>query len=131
MIGIKHSQDFSLVSKEKIDDSVDWFKEKSKEIHTVFDIRNQSKSNKFDSKATIYLINKVFSKWGFSTVKAGNKCGKRVNGKMVYSTPYNIKNENVDERFNRNIDVYEHIKPKVVKKIEKKVRLLKEGELPM
>lgn len=129
-IGIKHSQDFSQVSKEKIDECVDWFKTNSKKIHTVFDIRNQSKSNKFDSRTTTEIINKVFSKWGFSSIKAGTRSKKRVDGKIVYTTPYNIKNENDDEKKNRNIDVYKHIKPKVVKQ-SSQVTLGKNGELPM
>ena len=95
--------------------------------YRTFEIRDQSKTNKFDNKTTTYLINKVFSKWGYSTIKAGNKSGKRINGKMVYNTPYNIQNEN--EIY--NINVYEFIKPKVVQKTEKKVSTVREGDLPM
>ena len=124
-IGIKHSQDFSMVSKETIEGCTDWFKTNSKEIPNVFEIRDRSKTNKFDTRSTTELINKVFSKWGYSTIKAGNKSGKRVNGKMVYNTPYNIQNDNKD------INVYEFIKPKVVQKTEKKVSTVSEGDLPM
>ena len=129
-LGLRHSQDFTQVSKEKIESCVEWFKNNSKRIHSVFEIRDQSKSAKFDSKATTYLINKVFSKWGYSKVKAGKQIRKRVNGRQISVTPYNVHNTNVDEKKEKNIDVYEHVKAKKIKKTEKKVKVLKEGDDP-
>ena len=128
-LGLTHSQNFSTVPKEKVDGCVDWFKVNSNQIHTVFDIRDQKKTDKFDTKTTTFLINKVFSKWGYSSIKAGAKSGKRVDGKMVYSTPYDIKNENTTKE--NDINVYEHIKPKKIQKTEKRVGFCEEEDLPM
>jgi hypothetical protein len=124
-LGLRHSQDFSEVSKEKVESCVNWFKTNKQRIHSVFEIRDQTKSATFDSKATLYLINKVFSKWGYSKVKSGKKSGKRVDGKMKYSTPYNVSNEKKD------IDVYEHVKAKKIKQTERKLKIVKKGNHPL
>jgi hypothetical protein len=129
VLGLKHSQDFTQVSKEKIEGCVDWFKNNSKRIHSVFEIRDRNKSGKFTTRTTTDLINKVFSKWGYSKVKAGKKKKKRVDGKQVYTTPYDVLNTNVDKKKDRNVDVYAYIKPKLIKNTEKKVKLAK-GNLP-
>jgi hypothetical protein len=129
-LGLRHSQDFTQVSKEKIESCVEWFKNNSKRIHSVFEIRDRNKTGRFDSKHTTFLINKVFSKWGYSKVKAGKRSKKRVNGNVVYTTPYNVHNTNVDEKKEKNVDVYEHVKAKKIKQTEKKVKVLKEGDDP-
>jgi hypothetical protein len=129
VLGLKYSQDFTEVSKEKVDSCVDWFRTNSKRIHSVFEIRNQSKSVKFTSRTTTDLINKVFSKWGYSKVKAGNKIKTRVEGKVVYTTPYNVVNNNVDKENDLDIDVYEHVRPKTIKQTDRKVSF-PSGDLP-
>ena len=123
VLGLKHSQDFTQVSKERIDNCVDWFKNNSEKIHNVFEIRDRKKIAKFDSRTTAEIINKVFSKWGYSKIKAGTKSKKRVNGEVVYTTPYNIKNTNIDEEKNQDVDVYLFIRPKKIKNSERKVTL--------
>ena len=129
-LGLEHSHDFSQISKDKLDSCVDWFRTNSKRIHNVFEIRDRNTENtKFTSRNTTDLINKVFSKWGYSKVKAGKKSKKRVNGEVIYTTPYNIENVNADKEKGTDIDVYRHIRPKKIRQTEKKV-LLATGNLP-
>jgi len=124
-LGLTHSQDFSEVTKDKIESCVDWFADNSKRIHNVFDIRDQKKKAAINTRCVTDIINKVFSKWGYSKVKAGKKKGHRVNGKVVYTTPYNIINENED------IDVYQHVKTRKVKQTDRKVKFVSGDSLPM
>jgi hypothetical protein len=122
-LGLRHSQDFSEVSREKVEGCVDWFKENTQRIHSVFEIRDQKKSTNFTTRTTTDLINKVFAKWGYSKVKAGKKSKRQLKGKVEYTTPYDIINDKKD------INVYEHIKPKTIRQTDRKVRLY-EGNLP-
>lgn len=129
VLGLRYSQDWTQVSKDKVDGCVDWFKNNSKRIHNVFEIRDRNNSGKFTTRTTTDLINKVFSKWGYSKVKAGKKSKKRLMGKVVYTTPYNVVNTNKDAEKGTDIDVYEHIKPKKIKKTDRKVTI-GTGNLP-
>ena len=131
-IGIRHTNDLVLVSKEKLDSCVEWFKDNSVKIHTIFDIRNQSKPDTlFDSKAATYLINKVFNKWSYTSIKAGTRSKQRVDGKVVYTTPYHIKSKTVDAKKNWNVNVYDNLKPKKVRQTNKKVVIKDDDERGM
>jgi hypothetical protein len=120
-LGLRHSQDFTEVSKDKIEECVDWFKNNSKRIHSVFEIRDNSKSTKFDTRNTTELINKVFGKWGYSKVKQGKK-NKKVGGKSVIIAPYKVLNNNTDKEKNTDIDVYEFVKSRNIKQTERKLK---------
>lgn len=131
-LGLRHSQDFTEVSKEKIEGCVEWFKNNSKRIHSVFEIRNNKKTDKFTARNTTELINKVFSKWGYSKVKKGKQIKKGIRGKQVDVTPYNVENvfDQTDSDDKLVIDVYEHVKAKKIKQTDRKVKRMKEGEHP-
>ena len=97
-IGIRHTNDLDEVSKETINNSVEWFKENSGKIHNVFNLRNNKKTDTFDSRTTTELINKVFNKWSYTSIRAGDRSGHRINGNIVYTTPYKIKSKTIDAK---------------------------------
>ena len=130
-IGIRHTNDLDTVSKEKLDSCVEWFKDNSVKIHTVFNIRNQSKPDAlFDSRAATNLINKVFNKWSYTSIKAGTRSKHSIDGNVVYTTPYHIKSKTVDAKKNWNVNVYDNLKPKKVRQTNKKV-VIKDDETGM
>ena len=124
VLGLKHSQDFTQVSKEKIESCVEWFKKNSKRIHSAFEIRDRNKTGNFSVRSTTDLINKVFTKWGYNKVKRGKRNMKGTKEKRIDKTPYNFENQ-IDY-----IDVYVHLKPKKIKQTERKVKVTKSGQHP-
>ena len=60
------------------------------------------------------MLNMVFSKWGLTQLKKGDRKQKRDNGKVVDTTPVVITKE-------YDIDVYKYIKPKKIRETKKQV----------
>ena len=105
----------------KIESVLKQFEENKGKIHTVFEL-NTDRSKKFDIQTCQKLINKVFTKWGFSQLTKDVRKKKRVDGKEIDVTPFVV----VDET---SVDVYQYIKPKVVKQTDRKVKS-HTGDLP-
>jgi len=128
-LNMKNTHDYETnISKTQLEDSVEWFSQNSKRIHTAFDIRNRGKCMmKMDIRKVTDLINKVFTKWGYSKIKKGTRKLVRVDGKRVDVTPYNILNEVKGD----TVNVYTHIKPRKIKSRHNKVSLVREGDMPM
>lgn len=114
-LGIQNSQDFTIVERDKIDNTIDYFKNNSNRINDAFELRNRKTTNTFNLRNTTDLINKVFAKWGYSSLKKGKKVLKGTKGKQVDITPFNLENDN------DNINVYKHIRGRKSKKTMYKV----------
>ena len=83
--------------------------EMKKDIYATFSLRDQAKT--FNE---LSMLNMVFSKWGMTQLKKGDRKKKRVNGKEVDITPVSIIND-------YDIDVYKYIKPKKIRQTKKQV----------
>ena len=72
-LGIVNSQEFgSKITREKVESVLRIFEENKGKIHTVFEL-NADRSKKFDTQTCIRLINKIFTKWGFSQMKTNGR----------------------------------------------------------
>ena len=116
-LGMINSQQYGYkLTREKLQSVLKQFEENKGKIHTVFEL-NKDRSKKFDIQTCQTLINKVFTKWGFSQLKKDGRKKKRIDGKEIDVTPFVVRNETAKE-----MDVYQYIKPKVVKQTDRKVR---------
>jgi len=142
----------SIVKKEQIKNLQDIFmKHKDTNLKFVFNIRERVKLGKaiYDEKQILGIANTILNDWGFTTIKKGNRNRKRVNGKIVDITEYEIQYNNfksfgdsaprpavsIEEIENtlKEINIWDFIRPKSFKQEEtiqieqKKKRLLKEN----
>ena len=122
-LGLKNSQDFKEINREIIIKNMSWLEENSKRFHINFNLRNNMKG-KFTLKNASEMLNKIFNSWGYSKILKGKRKQKRVNGEMIDITNYLCINT-------EEIDVYKYLKPKNAKKTDRKVRILREGEMPL
>jgi len=68
-LGMINSQQYGYkLTREKLQSVLKQFEENKGKIHTVFEL-NKDRSKKFDIQTCQTLINKVFTKWGFSQLK--------------------------------------------------------------
>jgi hypothetical protein len=100
-LGLKSSYELGAqVSKDRLEQSAQWFIHNYKKIHNIFDIRMQADKSKKPppaSRVATSLINKIFTKWGYSKFK---KCAKKsfskrdANAKREDITPFEIISQN-------------------------------------
>lgn len=88
-LGIVNSQFGSKITREKVSSVLKIFQKNKEKIHTVFEL-NVDRSKKFDVQTCIRLINKVFTKWGFSQVKKDGRKQKKVDGKLTDIASFNL-----------------------------------------
>ena len=106
-IGFHNSQEYGhRVTKDKIEQVIKLFESNRKRIHVAFDIRDRTKGD-LNTKTCLSLINKVLNKWGYSQVKRGKQKHKRVNGKKVDISDYQVVGKGNDD-----LDIYKYIKPR-------------------
>ena len=122
-LGLKNSQDFKIIDRNVIVDNLEWLEQNSERFHTNFGLRNRTKGE-FTIEVGSKLLGKIFNSWGYSKIKKGKRKGKRNNGKQIDISDYCCENT-------EDIEIYEYLEPKSKKKIERKVRILKEGEDPL
>lgn len=107
-LGITNTQEYGKsIPRETVEKALEKFRQNRKDINTAFDLRDRA-SDEFDLKNTIQFLNKILAKWGLSVIKAGKRQQRKVNGKSVDVSPFNISYP--DEE--KPIDVYQYIKPK-------------------
>ena len=125
-LGMVNSQQYGYkLTREKLESVLKQFEENKGKIHTVFEL-NTDRSKKFDIQTCQKLINKVFTKWGFSQLMKDGQQRKRIDGVRVDTTPFIITNETEKE-----MNIYQYIKPKVVKRSERKVKIHTDGLPPI
>ena len=122
-LGMINSQQYGYkITREKLE-SVKQFEENKGKIHTVFEL-NADRSTKFDIQTCQKLINKAFTKWGFSQLMKDGQQRTRIDGVRVDTTPFVITKET-------DMDVYQYIKPKLVKQTDRKVKIHTENLPPI
>jgi hypothetical protein len=122
-LGLKNSQDFKIIERKNLVDSLEWLEQNSTRFHTNFGLRNRAKGE-FTLEAGSKLLGKIFNSWGYSKIKKGKYKKQRVNGKQIDISDYCCENT-------EDIEVYEYLEPKSKRKTDRKVRILKEGEDPL
>ncbi len=107
MIGIQSTHDFNAtITKQKLESTLNEFKNHKQEISVAFDLRDRAKSEEFTVRNCTELINKVFAKWGCSKIVLEEKKKYQIiNGKKVILSPYKIANC-------ETIDLYHYVKAK-------------------
>jgi len=123
-LGLKNSQDFKEIHREIIVNNIGWLEENSDRFHTNFGLRNRCKNKEFTLRNGSELLGKIFSSWGYSKIKRGKRKTTRVNGKNIDLSNYWCENT-------EDIDVYSYLEPKNKKKTDRKIRLLKEDDMPL
>lgn len=104
-IGVSNTQEFGYsISHDKVNSLIKHFEENRSKIHIAFDMRDRTKGN-YDVKNTVALINKVFERWGYSTMKSDKK-RKLVGTKLVDNSSYILTPKGSDD-----IQVAQYIKP--------------------
>ncbi len=104
---IDHTQDFgAVVKREDVENLVQWMndsiinpvtKKRERVVDTliyVFEVRNRSTDkSKMNIRSGVGLTNQIFTKWGISKIiKSEPKIRSRVNGKIVDTTPFIVRN---------------------------------------
>lgn len=69
-LGLKNSFSNDVVPIEKINNIKTYLQEHRKNIHDVFGMRDYSKSDNFDLRSIIALLNKIFNEWNETEFKA-------------------------------------------------------------
>ena len=111
LLGVNNTQQIGeVITKEKLNEVSPKLLEMKKDIYATFSLRD-SRAKDFNE---LSMLNMVFSKWGLTQLKKGDRKKKRVNGKEVDMTPVSIIND-------YDIDVYKYIKPKKIRETKKQV----------
>ena len=106
-VGMTNSSQYNhVISKDMINDVLSNFEEHRKEIHTIFDMRDNCK-NEYNPKTVLALINKVFDRWSYTCVKSDGK-QKKVNGKVEDASSYIVSKSKLTD-----LDVSACVKPMV------------------
>ena len=124
--GMENTQQYGFeLSKENIQKLTDYFQENREKIHKTFGMRDRIKSDKLDTKNSVKITNKVLEKFAYSKIKRGKQERKRINGKQVDVSSYEVVGNK-----NNNLNIYKHIKGKRRRVVEEPLRhpLLRRGD---
>jgi hypothetical protein len=78
-------------------------------------LRDQKKTDKFEEKQAVSLINEVFEKWGWTKLKRGERKQIRINGKKVDISGFDVIETE---------DVYKYIRPIEIRRTYKSLLIV-------
>lgn len=102
MLGMKNSNDLITLQRDKIREKAEHLKGMKERIKNVFELRDRAKGDKFEEKEAVSLLNEVFQRWGYTKIESEKRRQKRINGKSVDVSGFNVIEAE---------DVYKYIKP--------------------
>lgn len=124
LLDIKTTHDLRKIPRKQLQEMVDDMKKIKKKVHVIFGFRDRKKSNTFDIKDCVRLINEVLDRVGYSSLVRGKRNRKQVDGKRVDISDFEIKSE-VKLQDDEIINVMDHIKPH---KLGKRAKAIPEDE---
>lgn len=102
MLNIKNSAELCSISRETIKSKLEELKSMKEKIKNVFELRDRQKTDKFEEKEAVSLINEVLARWGYSKIEKGKRRRTRILGRQVDISDFALTEKN---------DVFKYIKP--------------------